>query len=71
MAKISVASARERRKRARYVLIMPCWMLLVVEMRGRFKEDTALGPVFSNQVWSTIWLAIDWPSIKLSLGARR
>lgn len=31
----------------------------------------ALGPVFSNQVWSTIWLAIVWPRVKLILGIKR
>lgn len=30
-----------------------------------------LGPIFSNHVWSTIWLAIFCPKIKLSLGADR
>lgn len=38
---------------------------------GRLRVDTALGPDFSNQVWSTIWLAISWPRVRLSLGARR
>lgn len=66
-----MASARVSRKRVRYVLIIPCWMLLVVEARGRVALDTALGPVFSSQVWSTIWLAMVCPSTKLSFGERR
>lgn len=53
-----MASARVRRKVARYVLIMPRWALLVVVIRGLFSAATALGPVFSSQVWSTIWVAI-------------
>lgn len=56
MSKI-VASERVRRKRARYVLIIPCWALLVVVIRGILSVAVALGPVFSNQVWSIIWLA--------------
>lgn len=71
MANIRVERARVSRNRARYVLIMPCWMLLVVVIKGVLREAIALGPVFSNQVWSTIWLAIDWPSTRLSLGMKR
>ncbi len=59
------------RKRARYVLIMPCWALLVVVIRGRLREATALGPDFSSQVWSIIWLAIVWPRVRFSLGVSR
>ena len=40
----------------RYVLIIPCWVLLAVVIRGMFDEEMALGPTFSNQVWSIIWL---------------
>lgn len=40
-------------------------------IKGRLIVDTALGPDFSNQVWSTIWLAISWPRVRLILGARR
>lgn len=29
------------------------------------------GPAFSNQVWSTDWLAIFCPRVRLVLGARR
>lgn len=47
-----------RRKRERYVLMRPCWVLLVVVIIGRVVEAVALGPVFSSHVWSTIWLAI-------------
>ena len=34
-------------------------------------EARALGPDFSSQVWSTIWLAIAWPSTRLSFGVKR
>ena len=30
----------------------------MVVIRGEFREVIALGPVFSSQVWSTIWAAI-------------
>ena len=33
---------------------MPCWVLLVVVIKGAFSEAKAFGPVFSNQVWSII-----------------
>lgn len=46
-------------------------MLLVAEAKGILDDEIALGPVFSSQVWSTIWLAIDWPRSKPSFGARR
>lgn len=45
--------------------------MLVVVIRGRLEEAIALGPVFSSQVWSIIWLAIAWPKAKFSLGVRR
>lgn len=35
------------------------------------REATALGPDFSSQVWSIIWLAIAWPRVRLSLGVKR
>lgn len=34
-------------------------------------EATDLGPTFSNQVWSTIWLAMVWPSTRFSFGVSR
>jgi len=40
-------------------------------MRGRLREAVALGPDFSSQVWSIIWLAIAWPRVRLSFGVRR
>lgn len=46
-------------------------MLLVVVMSGILEEARALGPDFSNQVWSIIWLAMAWPSTRLSLGVKR
>lgn len=51
---MSVASASVRRKRVRYVLIIPCWALLVVVTKGMLRVVTAFGPVFSNHVWSII-----------------
>lgn len=50
---------------------MPCWVLLVVVISGRLEEVIVFGPVFSSHVWSTIWLAIVWPSTRFSLGAMR
>lgn len=50
---------------------MPCWTLLVVEIKGVLRDDAAFGPTFSSHVWSTIWLAIVWPSVRFSLGMRR
>lgn len=46
------------RNRAIYVLIEPCWTLLTVEIRGVIRFLIALGPTFSSQVWSMVWLAI-------------
>lgn len=46
-------------------------MLLVVVMRGRLREVRAFGPTFSNQVWSTVWLAIICPRIRLTFGGIR
>ena len=43
----------------------------MVVTNGRLEETRALGPVFSSQVWSTIWVAIVWPRTRLSLGAKR
>lgn len=59
------------KKKVRNVLIMPCWELLVVVTRGILREARALGPDFSSQVKSTIWLAIVWPRVKLSFGRVR
>lgn len=30
----------------------------MAEISGKFTEAIALGPVFSSQVWSTIWAAM-------------
>lgn len=46
-------------------------MLLAVETRGRLEEVMALGPTFSNHVWSTSWLAISCPKTSPSFGGRR
>lgn len=54
-----------------YVLIRPRWILLILVIRGRLIKATALGPVFSSQVWSIIWLAIVCPKMRASLGASR
>lgn len=43
----------------------------MVVTRGMFIEVIALGPVFSNQVWSTIWAAMVCPRMRFSLGGRR
>lgn len=37
-----------------YVLIDPCWTLLMVEMSGVFRLAVALGPIFSSQVRSMV-----------------
>lgn len=50
---------------------MPCWALLVVVIRGMFEVDSPLGPAFSSQVWSIIWLATAWPRMRFSLGVKR
>lgn len=71
MAKARMAMVRVRRNRVRYVVISPCCALLVAEMRGVLREVLALGPNFSSQVWSIIWLAIFCPSSKPSLGGSR
>lgn len=55
----------------RYVLIIPCWVLLAVVIRGMFDEEMALGPTFSNQVWSIIWLASVCPKTRFNLGVIR
>lgn len=59
------------KNRARYVLINPCCALLVVVTRDILIEVTALGPVFSSQVWSVIWEATICPKLRLSFGERR
>lgn len=54
-----------------YVLIEPCWMLLIVEISGVFRFVVALGPTFSNQVRSMVWLAMVWPRVRLIFGESR
>lgn len=66
-----VEKARVRRNRAIYVLIEPCWMLLIVETSGVFRFVVALGPIFSNQVRSMVWLAMVWPRVRLIFGESR
>lgn len=46
-------------------------MLLVVVTKGMFIEIRAFGATFSNQVWSIVWLARVWPSVRFSLGVIR
>lgn len=46
-------------------------MLLVVVAIEREMLEMVLGPIFSNQVWSIIWLAAAWPRARLSFGANR
>lgn len=60
-----------RRNRVRYVLIIPCCVLLVVVIRGIFDEEIALGPTFSSQVWSISWLASVCPKTRFSFGVNR
>lgn len=62
---------RVKRKKVRWVLIMPRWILLVVVIRGRLVAINVFGPAFSSHVWSIIWLATVCPRIRLILGARR
>ena len=45
--------------------------MLVEVTRGSCVEVSIFGPAFSNQVWSTIWLAMVWPNRRLILGVRR
>lgn len=71
MVNISVARARVKKKKAKNVLMEPCWVLLVVVIKGRLVDTTALGPDFSSHVWSTSCVAIYWPSAKPSLGGSR
>lgn len=46
-------------------------MLLAVVISGILEEVRALGPIFSNQVWSTICPATVWPRARLSFGVKR
>lgn len=71
MVRNRVDRARVRRNKVMYVLIEPCWMLLMVEMRGVFSLVVALGPTFSSQVRSMVWLAMVWPRERLILGESR
>lgn len=50
---------------------MPCWMLLAEAAKGMLAEDTALGPVFSSQVWSITCVAMVCPRVRASLGINR
>ena len=65
--------ARQRviRNKDRYVLIKPCWALLVAEISGSWAEVTNLGPTFSSHVWSTACEAMDWPRMSPILGVDR
>lgn len=65
MVRIRVERLRVRRKRAMYVLIEPCWMLLMVEIKGVFRLVAALGLIFSSQVRSMVWVATVWPRTRL------
>lgn len=60
-----------RRSRVRYVLIAPCWMLLVDVAREVLIEAIVLGPTFSSQARSMVWVATVWPNRRLSLGTER
>lgn len=67
----SRVSASVNTKSIRYVLIRPCWTLLVVVTKGSMEEVMDLGPAFSNQFWSTTWVAIAWPRVSVNFGGRR
>lgn len=43
----------------------------MVVIRGRLREVSALGPVFSSHVWSTICPEIFCPRIRFIFGRRR
>lgn len=62
---------RVKKKRVKYVLIIPRWRLLVILIKGALARAIAFGPDFSNQVWSTIWVEMDCPMIRFNLGASR
>lgn len=47
---VGIIRASVKRKRVRYVLIIPRWILLVEETRGRLEDTMAFGPAFSSQV---------------------
>lgn len=49
----------------------PCWILLMLAAKGRLMLAIALGPVFSSQVKSIIWLAMVCPNERLILGKSR
>lgn len=49
----------------------PCWMLLIVEIRGVLRLVVALGPIFSSQVRSIVWLASVCPNVRFILGEIR
>lgn len=46
-------------------------MLLVEVASLIWAEDSPFGPAFSVHVWSTSWVAINCPRVRLSLGVSR
>lgn len=50
---------------------MPRWISFREPARGWLRAFTAFGPVFSNQVWSTVWLARFCPKARLIIGVVR
>jgi len=66
-----LAKTKRRKKGTRYPLIEPPWMLLTVVIIGMVEMVAALGPIFSNHVWSTVRLAIFRLKIKVNLGKSR
>ena len=67
----STNRVRVRENKIRYVLIEPCWTLLIVETREVFNLIVALGPIFSSQAKSRIWLAMVCPRVRLVWGKSR
>lgn len=46
---IKARRRKVNKNRARYVLTIPCWMLLVVVIGDALRVAVARGPIFSNQ----------------------
>lgn len=66
-----IARAVVNKKIVKYVLIIPRWESLIFLAILIWADVRPLGPAASNHVWSTNWVAIFWPKIKLSLGIIR
>lgn len=71
MRRARLEKARVSRNMAMYVLMEPCCVLLMVEIMGVFRLVAALGPIFSSQVRSIVWLAMVWPRARFIFGGSR